>query len=182
MIPADYTIRQAIADIITGVDADAVVLPKFVLQVLIGENANLLKPDGGADSGKIHGWMITRGRTGNTRQGSVQWTANDPATSYRLDSTASYRLWFLYRYQHGDEANGTDSTRTFFEILDGVIEAFALNPRLNIATQDCGGGSHIKRHLELQVEDDPTIVSMAGEFAHFAACRLDVELYRTPNE
>lgn len=180
MLPTDYSIRQAIATIITATDTAAVVLPKFVLDVITGENANLLKPTSGADSGKIHGWMITRGRGTNTRQGSVRWDTNDPATSYRLDSTISYRLWFFYRYAHGDEGAGTDSTRTFYTLLDDVTEAFALNPRLNIATTECGAGSHIKQHSELQIEDDPDIVAMGAEWAHFAACRLEVELYRTP--
>ena len=180
MLPVDLTIRQAIAAIISGVDTDAVVYPKFILNVITGENANLLKPQTGDDSGRIHGWMITRGKVGNTRQGSVRWDASDPATSYRLDSTLSYRIWFLYRYEHGDESTNTDSTETFFDLLDNVIEAFALNPRLNIATTECGAGSHIKHHNELQVEDDPDIVSFGSEWAHFAACRLEVELYRTP--
>lgn len=180
MLPNDLAIRQAIAAIISGVDTAAAVFSKFILDVVTGENANLLKPTSGTDSGKIHGWMITRGRSGNTRKGSVRWDANDPATSYRLDSIISYRIWFLYRYAHGNEATDTDSTETFFNLLDDVIEAFALNPRLNIATTECGAGSHIKQHNELQVEDDPDIVSMGGEWAHFAACRLDVELYRTP--
>lgn len=180
MTPTDLVIRQAIAAIITATDTAAVVFPKFILDVLIGENANLLKPTSGVDSGKIHGWMITRGRGGNTRQGSVRWDANDPATSYRIDSSISYRVWFFYRYAHGSEASDTDSTETFFNLLDDVIEAFALNPRLNIATTECGAGSHIKQHNELQVEDDPDIVSMGKEWAHFASCRLEVELYRTP--
>lgn len=180
MTPADLTIRQAIASIISAADTAAVVFPKFILNVLTGENANLLKPTSGTDSGKIHGWMITRGRSTNARQGSVAWDAADPATSYRLDSTISYRIWFLYRYAHGSEVLDTDSTETFYNLLDDVIEAFALRPRLAIATTDCGGGSRIKHHNELQVEDDPDIVAMGKEWAHFAACRLDVELYRTP--
>lgn len=182
MTPNDLTIRQAIAAIISGVDTAAVVFPKFILDVVTGENANLLKPTSGADSGKIHGWMITRGRVGNARQGSVRWDAQDPATSYRLDSTISYSIWFFYRYAHGDETANTDSTETFFDLLDDVIEAFALNPRLNISTTECGAGSHIKHHNELQIENDPDIVSMGGEWAHFAACRLDVEIYRTPSD
>lgn len=180
MTPDDYSIRAAIASIISAADTAAVVLPKFVLDVLTGENANLLKPTSGADSGKVHGWMITRGRSQNKRVGSVQWDAADPATSYRLDSTISYRIWFFYRYIHGDEAANTDSHETFFNLLDDVIEAFALKPRLGISTTECGGGSRIKYHNELQVEEDPDIVAMGKDSAHFAACRLEVELYRTP--
>jgi hypothetical protein len=179
MTPSDWAIRSAIKSIIEAADPAAVVLPKFALDVMIGENANLLKPTSGADSGKIHGWMITRGRVGNTRQGSVRWDDAGNATSYRLDSTLSYRIWFLYRYQHGDEATDTDSTETFIYLLDEVIEAFALKPRLNIGASVCGS-SNIKQHRELQIEDDPDIVAMGSEWAHFAPCRLDVELYRTP--
>lgn len=179
MLPTDWDIRNAIKTIIAAADTAAVVLPKFVLDVVTGENANLLKPTSGVDSGKIHGWMITRGRGGNTRQGSVRWDANDPASSYRLDSTISYRVWFLYRYAHGDEAANTDSHETFFNLLDDVTEALALKPRLGVSTTECGAGSHIKHHNELQVED-VDIVAMGKEWAHFASCRLDVELYRTP--
>lgn len=180
MLPTDWTIRQAIRDLIAAADTAAVVLPKFALDILTGENANLLKPTSGTDSGLIHGWMIDRGRVTNTRVGSVRWDDAATATSYRLDCVLSYRIWFLYRYRHGDEAAGTDSTRTFITLLDDVIEAFALKPRLNIGTSECGGASNIKRHTELQIEDDPEIVSMGGEWAHFAPCRLDIELYRTP--
>ena len=180
MLPNDLAIRNAIKALIEGVDTAAVVLPKFVLDVVTGENANLLKPTTGTDTGKIHGWMIGRGRSENTRVGSVAWDANDPATSYRLDSKISYKIWFLYRYAHGSEAANTDSTGTFIDLLDDVTEVFARNPRLNIATTECGGGSRIKQHGELQVEADLDIVSMGAEWAHFAACRLDVELYRTP--
>lgn len=179
MLPDDYSIRAAIASIISAADTAAVVLPKFVLDILTGENANLLKPTSGADSGKVHGWMITRGRSENERKGSVRWDANDPATSYRIDSVISYRIWFFYRYAHGDEAANTDSHETFFNLLDDAIEAFALKPRLGIATTECGAGSHIKQHRELQVEN-VDIVAMGKEWAHFAECRLDVELYRTP--
>lgn len=180
MLPDDYAIRNAIKTIIAAADTAAVVLPKFVLDILTGENGNLLKPTSGADSGKIHGWMITRGRGSNERKGAVRWDDSNNATSYRLDSVISYRIWFFYRYAHGDEAANTDSHETFFNILDDVIEAFALKPRLGIATTECGAGSHIKQHKELQIEEDPDIVAMGSEWAHFAACRLDVELYRTP--
>lgn len=180
MLPTDWTIRQAIRDLIAATDTAAIVLPKFALDVLTGENANILKPTSGTDSGLIHGWMIDRGRVANERVGSVRWDDAATATSYRLDSTISYRIWFLYRYKHGDEGAGTDSTRTFITLLDDVIEAFALKPRLNIGTSECGGSSNIKRHTELQVEDDPDIVQMGAEWAHFAPCRLTVELYRTP--
>jgi hypothetical protein len=180
LLPTDWTIRAAIRDIIAAADTTGVVLPKFVLDVIVGENANLLKPTSGADSGRIHGWMITRGRVSNSRVGSVRWDDATTATSYRLDSVLSYRIWFLYRYAHGDEAADTDSTETFLTILDDVIEAFALKPRLNVGTSVCGGASNIKRHLELQIEEDPDIVAMGSEWAHFAPCRLDIELYRTP--
>lgn len=178
MTPSDWTIRDAIRDIITAADTTAVVLPKFVLDVVTGENANLLKPTSGADTGKIHGWMIARASDSNQRKGSVPWDENDPATSYRLDSTIRYSIWFLHYYQHGDEGAGTDSTKLFSEKLDGVIEALALHPHLGLTQTQCGS-SKLKHHNELQVENED-ILSMAGEWAHWAQCSLTVEVYRTP--
>ncbi len=180
MTPTDWTIRQAVRDIIAAADTTAVVLPKFILDVVTGENANLLRPTSGADSGKIHGWMIGRGKESSKRQGKAHWNDDQTATSYRLDSNLSYRIWFLHFYAHGDEGAGTDSAKLFADHLDDVIEAFALKPRLNITTGEAGEGSHIRLHHELQIESDPDIVAMGAEWAHFAPCRLELEVYRTP--
>jgi hypothetical protein len=161
------------------VDTTAVVFPKFILDVVVGENANLLKPTSGIDAGKIHGWMIGRASDANTRTGSVRWDDSSISTSFRLDSAVTYRIWFFHYYAHGSEASDTDSAELFSVKLDAVIEALAKNPRLAITTTGCGVGNQIKQHRELQVENEE-IVSMAGEWAHWAQCSLTVDLYRTP--
>lgn len=180
MIPTDWEIRQALQSIISAADTAAVVLPKFVLNLFTGENAALIKPSAGVSSGKIHGWLIDRGRQQNDRVGSVpQWDAAD-ATSYRIDSQVHYRIWFFHYYALGSEGAGTDSTKLFNERLDAVIEALARKPRLGIATTGCAGGNQIRKHAELQVEIDPDIVQMGEDWAHFAQCRLVIDLFRTP--
>lgn len=179
MVPSDLVIRTAIQTIIQAADPLAVVRRKIILGVIAGENPNLLRSSGDGD--RIHGWMIGRGRQENKRQGNPRFADASIQTSYRIDSLVHYRLWFLHYYQHGDDGVAdTDSTELFDRRLDDVIEAFALRPRLEIPTGESGAGSHIKQHLEVQVEDDPDIVPCGKEMCHFAPCRLVVDIYRTP--
>src|SRR5690349_20401243 len=129
MLRTDWAIKQAISGIITAVDTTgAVVLPKFVLDFMTGENPNIMRAASGADSGKIHGWMIDRGKQQNVRKSPVTRTEYTDESSYRIDSAIDYRIWFLHWYANGDEGAGTDSTKLFNERLDAVIEAFAKKP------------------------------------------------------
>lgn len=172
MIPSDWEIRDSLRAIVAAADPAAVVLPKFVLDVMIGESGNLLKPAAGADAGRIHGWLIDRGKQSNKRINEVRWDGFADTVPYRLQSVQEYRLWFLHYYALGDENDGTDSARLFHERLDAVIEALAARPRLTL-------GDQIARHDELQIEKDPDIARMGDEWAHLAQCRLTVHLYRS---
>lgn len=172
MIPSDWAIRDSIRSILAAADPAAVVLPKFVLDVMIGESGNLLKPEAGADAGKIHGWLIDRGKQSNKRIGEVRWDGFADTVPYRLQTQHEYRIWFFHYYALGDEGAGTDSARLFNERLDAAVEALAARPRLTL-------GDQIARHDELQIERDPDIAKMGDEWAHLAQCRLIVHLYRS---
>src|SRR5262249_38712645 len=155
----------AIASVITSADSLAVVWPKFILDVLIGENANLLKPATGKDTGKIHGWMIGNPAEGNTRIGSVNRFESDATvdnTAWRLETTLTFPIWFLHFYD-----NEADSDKLFDDIRESVVEKFARKPRLAIEGSACGTANHIRSHRELQAGDRPTIVKMGAEWAHW---------------
>lgn len=178
MIPTDLEIKTAIRSIIQAADPTAVVYRKFVLDLLTGENPNLLRSS--SDGNRVHGWMIGRGQQANKRHGKPRFADDQDATSYRIDSSINYNIWFFYEYVHGDEDANTDSTRKFEVALDAVIEAFAKKPRFNIATGESNQGNQLWSHGELQVPDDPDIVSMGAVPCHFAPCILVVNAYRTP--
>lgn len=183
MTPSDWVLRQAIQALIAAVDTNAVVLPKFILDVIIGENANQLKPETGVDAGRIHGWMIGDATEQNKRIGSVTGAMDDSVEDnlgWRLDSTLTYPIWGFHFYQNGDESLDTDSTKLFADIWNAVVEKFARKPRLGISGTACGGVNQVKQHHELQATDKPDIVKMGNEWAHFRPAELTIDLYRTP--
>lgn len=183
MIPSDWDIRAAIRTLILAADTTAVAWPNFILDVIIGDNANALKPTSGADSGKIHGWMIGEPAETNARQGAVRWDDDDSASDnskWRLDTSLTYPIWFLHYYEHGDPATGHSSAKLFAERRAAVVEKFAKKPRLGIFGGACAGSNQIKSHGELQATERPELIAMGGEWAHWVGYSLRVDLYRTP--
>lgn len=172
MIPSDWDIRNAIRGIVAAADPEAVVLPKMVLDVTLSENPSLLKPEAGASAGRIHAWLIDRGKQRNKRLGEVRWDSKADSAPYRLEAHTDYLLKFFHFYELGDETAGTDSNRLFIDRLDRVIEYVAGKPRLSL-------GDQIARHEDVQLEKDPVIVPMGAEWAHMATCRLTVVHYRS---
>ncbi len=167
MVPSDDQMKDEIKAILQIADPLGVVLKEFVLEVMSGENPNVIRS--AADGGRVHGWMIGSGKQENKRQGNPRFQDATIQTSFRIDSTLHYRLWFLHYYQLGV------SSTLFQTILDKAVEEFSKRPRFSIEI------SNIKQHQELQVEDDPDVVGVGDAgMAHFAPCRLVVDCYRTP--
>ena len=183
MTPSEWTIREAIQSNILAADSISVVWLGFILDVLIGNNANALKPESGTDIGKIHGWMIGDPSEGNKRKTPVRPDDDDSAgnmTNWKVDTTLTYPIWFLHYYNHGNAATGENTHKLFSTIRDAVVTRFTNRPRLAIAGITCGGINQVYKHGEMQAQNRPEIVSMGDEWAHWVAYELTVDLYRTP--
>lgn len=184
MVPTITDIKTAIRAIILSGDSIAVVFPEFIKDVIVGDNANDLKPTTGADAGKVHGWMIGEPAETNERVTPVSVFDSDVngVTGWKLKTILTFPIWFLHYYQHGDPAAGTSSSKKFNAIREVVVTKFTRKPRLGITGDTCSGGNNIVKHNEMQLADRPTIIDMGEDGCHFAFYELSIELFRTPGD
>lgn len=145
-------IRAAIAQVITAAARNAVVFPWWSL----GEDSNdwpgQLKPEGGDDAGKVHGYVITRTSTEGERK--------NPQCVTRL---FSYDVWGFHFYD-SESKSASNSDLTFNAELDAICNAFITAENLPAELQRVSEEPSFRLDLDI----------FGGELLHYATGRLVV--------
>jgi hypothetical protein len=163
-MPTDKQVRDAIKAIILTVSPNAVVHNRWVMALIDGEQANILR----RTDGKIQAWMISRLSASNTRVGPVPYSVEASRIPYKRESSWTYRIRFVYQFDESNESNSSEDQ--FNAEIETVTNAIGLSPKLGL-------GVSVEGHSELQVQQI-AIPAYGRELGHTADCLLTVNLYQ----
>lgn len=172
----EQQLRERIASVIASVATKAIVHPVWVMGVVSGENANILRspldtaPDG---EQRIHAYTVTRVAASHKLQGTPIFDPVRAATMpLRLDAEMRFKVKGIHYFQHGGSA-GIHSENLFKEELTRLHVALARKPKLDFDYTVLG-------HDGLQIEAEG-FATYGKTLCHAVDCTLTVRLIQTSN-
>lgn len=134
---AEQVLRETIMGTIAGVATKARCHPLWVMGLVEGENANILRSDLDKDSSgeaQIHAYMITRINGGHSRDasGPVPFSpSNSKSLKYRVDAKYTFRIRGVRFFHHsGSSSSATASENDFKKEVAKWIRALHESPKL----------------------------------------------------